>query len=244
MDAPLYDVYLTGKLAENTSADQAAQRLAVMFKATPEVMAGMLTGKLQLLKRGVDKNTALKYREALSKAGVETAFKAQSIAPADIALATPFTPATTNTEKAAPESGLSLAPAGADLLQPSERAAVITAAIDVGGLELAPQSPLPTIASAPAHAPDTSYLTLAAVGADVLSAEERQHVPVATPDISELSLAPAGELLETLRSAAAPLSPDTSALSLAPAGTELLTAEQRNKPAPAAPSTDHLTLAN
>ena len=241
MDAPLYDVYLTGKLADTTTATQAAQRLAALFKATPDAMAGLLTDKPQLLKRGVDKNTAIKYREALAKAGVEAAFKAQNHAPAEAAPAT-----APNTAAASPTgNGLSLAPSGLNLLQPSERAAAVSAAVNTSTLELAPPSPLPTIAAAAAPtAPDTSHLSLAALGADVLSAEERRHLPVAAPDVSDLSLAPAGELLATLPSAAPPLKPDISMLSLAPAGSELQTAAQRNKPAPPAPDTAHITLAN
>jgi hypothetical protein len=82
MDTPLYDIYLTGKLADDVSPALAAQRLAGLFKSTPAAMAALITGKAQLVKRGVDKTTALKYRDALQKAGCEVAFKAQSAQPA------------------------------------------------------------------------------------------------------------------------------------------------------------------
>jgi hypothetical protein len=94
MDVPLYDVYLTGKLAETVGREQAAARLAQIFKANPDTMLGLLTGKAQLLKRGVDKNTAIKYRDALQQAGVEVAFKAQTSAPAT-AVAKPAAAAST-----------------------------------------------------------------------------------------------------------------------------------------------------
>lgn len=239
MDAPLYDVYLTGKLVDNTTVDQAAQRLAALFKSTPATMAGMLTGKPQLLKRGVDKNTALKYREALLNAGIEVAFKAQQqTAVAGATLASPPAAPAPST------AGLSLAPAGGDLLQPAERQPAVTANIDISALQLAPPAPLPSPAAPAVAIPDTSHLTLAAAGGDLLSAAEKQHPPLAVPANDDLSLAPPGALLETLHTAAEPIAPDISALSLAPAGTELLTPEQRNRPAPAAPNTDHIKLAN
>lgn len=236
MDAPLYDVYLTGKLADNTSVAQAAQRLASLFKTTPDVTAGMLTGKPHPLKRRVDKATALKYRDALAGAGVEVAFKALVDTTENSPAVKPTQPSSSN--------ALSLAPAGTEILQPSERPAPATVTVDISQLALAPQAPLPAMAATPAVAPDTSYLSLAASGADLLSDAEKQHPPVATPDIDDLSLAPAGATLDVLRNDLPPLAPDISALSLAPAGTELLSAEQRNKPAPAAPNTDHLRLQN
>jgi hypothetical protein len=236
MDTPLYDVYLTGKLAENISVAQATQRLATLFKSSPEVMAGMLTGKPQLLKRGLDKNAALKYREALLGAGVEVAFKAQTAA-------APGPAVQKQTEVPAPPA-LSLAPAGSDVLQTAERAQPVAADIDTSALQLLPQSPLPAVAHVQVSAPDVSHLSVAAAGSDLLSEAEKQHPPFAVPDVSDLTLAPVGAALETLPTFAAPVQPDTSALSLAPAGSELLTAEQRSKPAAAAPRTDHLTLAS
>ncbi|MDB6060637.1 MAG: hypothetical protein JWM78_740 [Verrucomicrobiaceae bacterium] len=237
MDTPLYDVYLTGKLAENATPAQAAQRLAALFKSTPDAMTGMLTGKPHLLKRGIDKNTALKYREALASAGVEVAFKAQASAPT-----TTLVPAQTAT--VAEASQLSLAPAGTDLLKPDERRQIVASVIDTTTLQLAPQSPLPAVEAAHVIAPDVSGLSLAAAGGELLSAQEREQPPIAIPDVSDLTLAPAGTILETLHESVEPVEPDISALSLAPAGTELLTPEQRETAAPPAPNTDHLTLAN
>lgn len=254
MDGLLYDIYLTGKLAENTTAALAAQRLATLFKSSPDVMAGMLTGKPQLLKRGVDKPTALKYREALQNAGVEVAFKAQTnTMPAATAASTVPTsvPASTPTPATAQPiaglsglGGLSLAPVGSDVLQPSERARPVTVMIDTSELQVLPPGPLPGAAPLAVATPDISNLSLAPAGGDLLSAAEKQHPPVVTPAIDDLSLAPAGALLETLHTAVAAIEPDLSGLSLAPPGTDLLTAEQRAKPSPKAPNTDHLKLTN
>jgi hypothetical protein len=252
MDVPLDDVYLTGKLSAEISRAQASERLAQLFKSTPATMLGLLTGKPQILKRGVDKNTALKYREALQQAGVEAAFKAQTVAP-DSVVTTP-TPVTNNEPAAgSPESslsGLSLAPLGADVLAADERKPVIAPAIDVHHLSLAEPGSLleavqiksmqPKIAEIPA----TDHLSLAASGSDLLTTDERTQIPTTVPDTSNLSLAAEGTILETLHDVRAAVQVDISQLSLAPSGADLLTPEQRNKTTTAAPNTDHIKLAN
>ncbi len=240
MDAPLYDIYLTGKLADNVSPAIAAQRLATLFKSTPETMAGLITGKAQLLKRGVDKNTALKYRDALQNAGCEVAFKAQTTAATETSAAMNAAPSPT---PAAPNSGLQLAPVGEDLLRPNEHATVTAVVVATEHLSLAPVGPLPAIATPSTAAPDISQLSLASAGGNLLEESERTIVAAITPDIAGLSLAEAGAPLETLKSEAAPLHPDTSGLQLAPVGSDMLTPEQRRHPQSPPPNTDHIKLA-
>lgn len=266
MDVPLYDVYLTGKLADEVTPALAAQRLAALFKSTPEAMAGLITGKAQLLKRGVDKNTALKYRDTLQKAGCEVIFKAQTNAvinespsvnaqPATNTQATSSTqpatpphtnisnPATTKTAAHAMTAGLQLAPAGGELLRAEERHPIAAVSVETAHLSLAPVGSLPNMEVIPVAAPDTSYLSLAAAEGNLLNESEREIVATITPDISDLSLAEVGAPIETLKNDAPPLNPDTSGLTLTPAGTDLLTSAERNHPQPAPPKTDHITLA-
>ena len=240
MDVPLYDVYLTGQLADDVSPALAAQRLAALFKSSPAAMAALITGKTQLLKRGVDKNTALKYREALQKAGCEVAFKAQANAPAETA---PTPPQAATNPAAVAADGPGLAPAGADLLRPEERHTEAPASVDTSHLSLAPVGPLPTAAAPAVAPPDTSHLALTAAEGNLLDESEHDHVPAIEPDTSELSLAEAGAPIETLKTDAAPLHPDTSGLQLTPAGGDLLTPAERSHPQPAAPNTDHIKLA-
>ena len=244
MDVPLYDVYLTGKLADDVTPALAAQRLAALFKSTPEAMTGLITGKMQLLKRGVDKNTALKYRDTLQKAGCEIAFKAQTIAPGTVVpneSPAPTTQPGTSADTAT--SGLQLTPMGGDLLRADERQITAAVTVETTHLSIAPVGPLPALAAAPVAAPDISHLSLAAGGGNLVDESEREIIPGIAPDISDLSLADAGAPIETLKNEAPPLHPDTSGLTLTPAGSDLLTAAERNHPQPAAPKTDHLTLA-
>lgn len=239
METQLYDVYLTGKLAEGITPDIAAQRLAALFKSTPAAMSGLITGKPQLLKRGVDAATATKYRDAVQKAGCEVAFKAQEQARANAA-PVPVS-VTTATETPAPAE-LQLAPAGTDLLRPDERHTAPTASIDTSYLNVMPLEPFPAAEHAPVSVPDTSYLTLAAAGDNLLSENERSVPPIAIPDIGDLSIAELGAPLETLKNEAAEIHPQIDGLSLAPAGSELLNEDERKHETATAPNTDHIHL--
>ena len=234
MESPRYDIYLTGKLAEGIEPAAASRQLAALFKSTPETMAGLLTGKPQLLKRGLDKATALKYRDALQKAGVLVAFKAQPAAVSDQAA-----PASAPPPPTPPATAITLAPAGGELLSPAERSRPPMVEVDTSDYQLAPLAaaqPAPEIVVA---APDIGPLSLAPTGSDVLTDVERERPPAAAPDISDYSLAPVGTDLADAAPPPGP-APDTSHLSLAPAGAEPLAGIR--PPPPPAPNTDHLRL--
>lgn len=241
MDVQRYDVFLTGKLADGLTHDVAAQRLAALFKSTPADMTAMLTGKPHLLKRNIDKATALKYREVLQKAGLEVAFKALSPTPplaSESAAAAP--PATTK----GASSEWQVAAAGTDLLRADERRTDQVQPVDTSHLSVAALGPLPPQQNAViAQIPDIGHLSLAAAGVDLLNNDERAR-PLTTINTPDLSLAPAGATIETLATAVQSVQPEISHLSLAPAGTELLTDEQKHRPRIAAPDTTYIQLAD
>lgn len=246
MDAPLYDIYLTGKLADGVSADQAGARLAQLFKSSPQAMAALLTGSPRLLKRGVERATALKYREALGRAGVGVAFKQRTADEAATEAAR--APAASAPPAPAAAAGLTLAPAGTEVLTAAERRAPAVAAaaadIDTSRLGIAPAGDLPGARGRPAAPPpDVGHIHLAPTGAELLTAQERR-TPAAAVAAGDWTLAPAGAVLDTLRDDAPALNPDTSRLALAPAGAELLSARERHRETPPAPDTGHLRLAD
>jgi hypothetical protein len=248
LDQHRYDIYLSGQLAEGITAAAAAAALAQLFRSTPAAMAGLVTGKPQLLKRNVDRATAARYREALQRAGIMVAFR--QLPAADTAQPPsppPVQPATTPaSESAAPETppspaGLGLAPVGGDLLNPEERHHPQPVQVDISAYQLAPAGELERLLQAPPPpAPATDHFDLAPAGSDLLS--DRTTPPLATVDAGDFSLAPAGALLETLPNSAEPVAPDTSHLGIAPAGSDLLDPDQRNRPTPPPPATDHLSL--
>lgn len=259
MDSRLYDVFLTGKLADGLAREQAAERMAQLFKAAPATMLGLLSGKPQLLKRGVDRDTALKYREALQRAGIEVAFKPQAaMAPTSAPVQQPQAESPARPVAAAAQASvaittapvdtgaLSLAPAGADVLNPDERRSIESAVIDTGHLSVAEAGAmleqLPRGGEMPSI-PDLGHLTLRAAEGDLLTDEERMVLPAAALDVPDFTLAPAGAELETLPDERVPVEVDIGALSLAPEGSDLLAPEQRRRFDEKAPATDHLQLA-
>ncbi|MEE8058759.1 MAG: hypothetical protein V3T17_13155 [Pseudomonadales bacterium] len=251
MDQPLYDIYFTGQLVEGTDPDTAKANLARLFKSTPENVAKLFNGKPQALKHGVDKTEALKYKAALHKAGLLVAFKAHHAtaapAPSHVVAndhqAKQTTDVTTSTPASEEEEiDWSLAPAGSDVLKESERQHVPARDIDTSNIKMV--SAFVDLEPEPKKippAPDTSHLSAAAVGEDLLI--DKPEVPPPLPlDIDNITLAPPGTELEEIRDDLPPLDPDTSALSIAAVGVDILEGEKKAPPPPA-PKTDHITIA-
>ena len=238
MDAR-FDIYLSGKLAEGVTPAAAAAAMAQLFKSTPEAMADMIDGKPRLLKRDVDQATAHKYRDALQRAGVLVAFRPFVRTPTEPAPVQPSQAAATT--EATP--GLSLAPAGGELLRPEERPAMAAVAVDTSHLRVEAVGELPQLEQMPPlPAPDTSHLTVAAAGAD-LAPPRDEAAPVAlSAEMASMTLAPTGATLETLHTDLPAIDPDISGLSLAEPG-DLLKPDERRRNTPPPPSTDHIRLA-
>lgn len=234
-----FDIFLTGAAQPGIEPPLVAARLAELFRIPPERAALLLGGKPQRVKAGVDRATALRYRDALRQAGAGFAIREAAGAappsevtpaqhadrPAPSARAIPALPV------ALPVS-LSVAPVGADVLAPEERAQVDAAEIDTSALAVAPLSAAeerPAPLTPPA--PDTSHLTMRAEGSDLLDPAERRAdvAPVAAP---ALSLAEPGARLETLSDERPPLAPLIDHLDMAPAGEMLLAENERPTPPP------------
>lgn len=135
----------------------------------------------------------------------------------------------------------SLSPAGTELLQPDERHEVAPVQVDISALSVAALSPLPQIQKAVPPPPDTSSISIAAVGT-VLGTGERDRVnaQAIVPDV-DFDVADVGaRLMEESISIPLP-EPDLSQLSLAEVGTRL--GPQSKEPPPNAPDTSHLSVA-
>jgi len=103
-------------------------------------------------------------------------------------------------------------------------------------------SPLAPESAPPPPAPDTSHLSAAEVGADVLEGVEHAPPP-APPDTSHLNAIDVGDgLLAGVEHAPPPAPPDTSHLSAAEAGADVLEGAAPAPPPPP-PDTSHLTTA-
>lgn len=216
-----FDIVFGGELLGGFAPAKVADNLARLFKATPETVARLLDGGTHTLKRNVDAETAAKYRSAMERAGAR-------------ALLRPLAPE--------PAAALELAPPGGELLAAHERRPDCAVEVETSHIRLASAFTPATAGQAPLPAaPDTSHISVADVGADLLPQREApapapppdtsaitlaepgavlgpQGVAqaIAVPDISHISLAPPGAPLDELRPERRAVTPDISALELAP----------------------------
>lgn len=264
---PLYNIYYAGEVLEGFDKSQVRAGLARLFKAGDATLDKLFSGSPQLLKRECDKPTALKYKQAMEKAGAKPLIKALNqtdSAPDSESASTPQTAAeriaalaaaadagdyqvTTNPTTATPgdggvDSGLGLEPEGTEVLKPQERAQPVIADIDTSALDVAPPAErLSETPAPPPPAPDTSHLTMGEVGESIPTLASGE-VPI-IPNTDALDLAPEGTDFSDC-AAPEPVAPDLdlSALEVAPAGTDVLDEKQRKHTEPPPPETGHIQL--
>jgi len=270
---PLYNIYYAGEILEGQDGGAVRAKLAALFNASEATLDKLFSGTPQLLKRDCDKATALKYKQAMEKAGARPVIrKAGESAPAAPAPAEPETQRKLSTaeriaalaaapdvgyretaqpaaappaaQEAAAEGGLSAAPPTGDLLRPEERSQPVVREIDVSALSAeSSYGRLAAAMPAPPPAPDTSHLQLGEAGESIPNLSP-QAAPLA-PDISSLELSPEGTDFSDCAGpeAEAPLL-DLSAIDIAPAGSDVLEAQYRRRHDEPAPDTSHIQLEN
>ncbi len=229
-----YDVCFAGQLLEGRALQDVRQNVQKLFKANTETLNKLFSGKTQLLKRGCDKATAEKYKQALARAG------AVAIIRDNTAAATPSqTPAP---EQPRQEPGLNLASPGEDLLRPEERSVPASNDVDISGIELsAAGTDLGEPQNTTAVAPDTSHLSVGEVGEDIPNlADTRTQL---NPDTDGISLSPEGtDFSDCAPPAADTPDLDLSQLQVAPPGTDVLEEQYKKTDSEKAPDTTHIKL--
>ncbi|MEM9530952.1 MAG: hypothetical protein AAGA23_08535 [Pseudomonadota bacterium] len=65
-----YQVVFRGRLTPETTESLAAQNMAKLFSVAPEKVLRLFDGQRHVIKKGLDRETADKYRRALRKAGI------------------------------------------------------------------------------------------------------------------------------------------------------------------------------
>lgn len=256
----LYDVYFAGQVQDGQDPGRVREQLRTLFNANEQTLDQLFSGKLNAIKRGCDRKTALKYKTAMERAGAVPVIRAQqttgdaaaprtaaekiaalAAAPDEVGYRqdAPAPPRTAATDS---DDSFGLAPPGTEVLRESERAAPVTREIDTSALQ---------------------------VDADATRLSEESGTPPLNLDTSHLSMAEAGEQIPNLPSPDTPLSPDTSAIALSepgsdfsdcaapeppppeldlsgldmgPAGSDILEERFRRKDSAEAPATDHLSL--
>lgn len=214
-----YNVYFSGQILEGQELPTVRANMAKLFNADEATLNKLFSGKAQLVKRDCDKATALKYKQAIEKAGASPIIKTAEATPAPSRTAPVRKPMTA-----------------------AERIAALASAPDLGAQPEAADS---QVSPEPADRPFEGNIALTPSGTEVLSAEERTGpvassvntpdldvdtsgqrlsdtppTPPAAPDTSHLSEGAVGELLPTLPSSLQQLNPDTSGISLSPDGTD------------------------
>lgn len=182
-----YNIYFAGELLEGQDPATVRDNLTKLFRADEQTLQRLFSGKLQLLKRDCDKDTAVKYQQAMKRAGARPIIRvADAIEPA---------PAETANHQASagPGSpdGLDLCPEGAEVLRPAERAAVVPPSVEAPELDVAQAGErlAPAAKEAP-QAPDTSHLSMGEVGEPIPNLPRKEFD--LDPDTSALALSPEG----------------------------------------------------
>jgi len=263
-----YNVYFSGRLLDGEELPTVRANMAKLFNADEATLNKLFSGKAQLVKRDCDKTTALKYKQAIERAGGSPLIKTVEATPTPSAAAAGDKPMTAAERIAAlasaPDLGaqpqaaqsevaprapdtkndgnIALAPAGTEVLRAEERAAPVTSSVNTPDLDVDTSGErLSVTPPPPPAAPDTSHLSEAAVGE--LLPNLPSSAELLNPDTSGIALSPDGADFSDC-AAPRPNAPelDLSGIDLAPAGADVIEPKYRKKQDVSPPSTDHLTL--
>lgn len=210
MAEPRYDIYFRGDVLPGQDEQQVKAAIAQLFKATDAKLAQLFSGKINTIKKSVDKATAAKYQQAFKKAGAK----------AVITLAKEETgnesaePVKQPSASASSDDDWGVLPAGSDLLKPEERRQVPAVEVDTSAIkmvspfteEVETEKPVPP-------APDTTHITVAPVGED-MNPDRPTPVPDLELDLSDFSVAEPGVRLVEKKEKTTPKAPDTSHIKL------------------------------
>jgi len=219
-----FDIYFRGEVLPGQDIEQVKQKVAALFKADAAKLAQLFSGKVNVIKKGADKATALKYQQAFKNAGAKAVITQAKSAQS----ATSPAPQTTSTTQAAPpssqvsaaapkpvEGDWGVLPAGSDLLKPDERNNQPAVEVDTSAIKMVSPFAEPEVEEKVAPpAPDTSHISVAEVGADMNP--DRPETPADLDlDLSEFSVAEPGAQLKDKESKPDVPAPDTSHIHLA-----------------------------
>ena len=224
----LFDLVLTGQLAQGVERASAVAQLALLFKMPAEKIEGLLASAPVVLKRDLGWEVAKRYRVAIKQAGALSDIRpAESVRPeapvAPVASApapSPVPVAAASAQPAAVADGenWSLAAVGADVLRPDERAAPVSRLDAFSDFSLRPNdgnlldsSEMAPLITAPKEL--GAQLDLLPEVTAVLAEHERALPLAALVDAPEYEVANLGERLSPPLTHSAQ-APDTSHLTL------------------------------
>lgn len=216
-----YQIVVTGDLLDGTYLPDVKAKLAALFNTPADKLDPLFSGKRVVIKKGLSEDAAKKYVVAVQAAGLQCVAEA-------MAAEAPRAPV------GGTMAGVSVAPAGATLIDPPSVAAPV---IDISAYKMAPVGET-LVEPPPVTVPeiDVSAFSMAPVGGNLV-----EHTPPQAPsiDISGLSVAPPGTQLAEQKPVTSPAI-DISNLNLAPVGSDV--GEMKREAGPPPPDTSHLKL--
>jgi len=229
-----YDLFFSGDLVDGFFLDFVKVDIQSLFKASDAYVASLFSGQEQLIKKKVDKATAIKFQTAFKQAGAKLIVRphnatlasepSQVAPPEPIAAPQPtVAPAPTASTITArqpdtpAELGFSDTPSGENdpsLSEQHQPPLQAPKSVPIWDLSVAGADLGVATAFEPANI-DTSALTVANVGTDLLSPDPFE-APAPIINTDSLTLASVGGLIETLADKAAPVLVDISHLRIEP----------------------------
>lgn len=198
-----FDIIFAGELTEGQRSAAARERVQRMFKASDAQLERLFSGKPMVIKKGVDMETAAKYRLAFRQVG------------ALIRIRPSASPVQGVTAKA-PPAPLTLLPANSGSLEGLAPKLKPEPLPDIS--ELAMSAPGAVLDETPAAVPtwiDTGELGLVEGKEWTLEDCQPPPLPLVMPDIDDLEFAPPDDLSHIPPEPPAPPLPDIGALKLA-----------------------------
>lgn len=227
MSEVTYDLHFKGDLLDGHFVDFVKADIQALFKANDDYVAKLFSGDDVIIKRSVDKATAIRFQQAFKKAGAKLivrphgsappAPKPTSPSPKEAAAPAP-TPADQprvdepSEQLTASLSGPSAGENDDDLVQHHQKE--VTAPSEVPSWQVSAPGALLTEGNQTEDTPKVQApdFDVAEAGADLLT-EKSAPLPTPDLDLSELSLAEAGADLDTLKEDKPPVQVDISHLS-------------------------------
>ncbi|MFT7409875.1 MAG: hypothetical protein ACI9EX_000455 [Oleispira sp.] len=218
MADPKYDVYFRGEIVLGADEIVVKAAIAKIFNVDDAKLIQLFSGKVNTIKKSVDKATAAKYQHAFKKAGAKVVITAakvdsrSSISESKI-LAAQLSKAPSSVSQST-EVNWDVLPIGSDLLTSVERCNTPDANIDTRAIKmLSPffetENPERTVPLAP----DTRHLSIAAVGED-MNPNRAGPLPSLELDLSGFSVSEVGAPLTDKKEKKTPLAPNTDHIKL------------------------------
>jgi len=193
MSDELYEVAFSGKISDGADLGEVKARLGGMFKADESKLTQLFSGKRIVIKKNIDKQTAIKFHTALKQAGAEC--EVRSLSPAG-------KPATNSSPKPeSPQPAVSKAP-------PAATPARTATPADPGDAPPPNTDPL----GITGDQIEDLVTTVAPIGSEMQ--DEIKQVAAPAIDISDLDVAPVGADIGSGKKEPDPPPPDTTGISM------------------------------